>query len=458
MSRSATAEYIGAKRRAYADAKPRKKSRILDEVCETTGLSRKHVNKLLTGNIRYRDRPGRGKTYDEHHFEVLKKIWISIGCPCTTYFKAQIDYWVDQYEQYQAHIPDAIKEKLIKMSASTMDRALKGIKRVKPGSTRKNKRSGINRVLLNAIECRNGEAVMACQVPPGDTQADTVALCGGEMNDNFWWICTLTDRKTQWVEIQPTWNRGQHNTLEALKRMIDRSPYKVTDIHHDSGIEFINWTIAEYFGRPKRPRLSRSRFQHKNDNAHVEQKNGSVVRELFGEGRLDDLDLQKDLIRLCEEWSDFCNFFRPVKMLISREKRLDGKGWKKVYDQPKTPFMRLLEERVLTPEQEKALIQKRESLNGLALYQKLIRRLHRIRRKQEVHKENQRAFAKILGKESVADSALRAAPSGTSDDALLANAAMTLPPSKSRTKLRQKSVKYLTNQKTRRLQKSVIYN
>ena len=75
MSRSATMEYIGQKRRAYSECSIAKKSRLLDEVCSTTGLSRKHVNKLLTGNIKHRDRPGRGKTYTEEQMFYLRNIW-----------------------------------------------------------------------------------------------------------------------------------------------------------------------------------------------------------------------------------------------------------------------------------------------------------------------------------------------------------------------------------------------
>ena len=65
MSRMATNEYIGAKRRAYADAKPEKRRLILDEVCETTGYSRKYANRLLTGNRKFRERKGRRPTYTE---------------------------------------------------------------------------------------------------------------------------------------------------------------------------------------------------------------------------------------------------------------------------------------------------------------------------------------------------------------------------------------------------------
>ena len=74
MSRTATAEYIGAKRRAYAAASPAKRRRLLDDVVETTGYSRKYANRLLTGSRKFRDRKGRGKTYTEESGAVLKRI------------------------------------------------------------------------------------------------------------------------------------------------------------------------------------------------------------------------------------------------------------------------------------------------------------------------------------------------------------------------------------------------
>lgn len=63
MSRMATNEYIGAKRRMYTTADRKKRIRILDEVCETTGYERKYANRLLTGSRKFRERKGRGKTW-----------------------------------------------------------------------------------------------------------------------------------------------------------------------------------------------------------------------------------------------------------------------------------------------------------------------------------------------------------------------------------------------------------
>ena len=82
MSRKATNEYIGIKRRAYAQAGRAKRMRILDDVCETTGYERKYANRLLTGNRKFREHNGRGKTYGDDVAEVLKRVWREAGCPC----------------------------------------------------------------------------------------------------------------------------------------------------------------------------------------------------------------------------------------------------------------------------------------------------------------------------------------------------------------------------------------
>ncbi|MBP5779923.1 MAG: hypothetical protein J6X34_01655, partial [Clostridia bacterium] len=119
------------------------------------------------------------------------------------------------------------------------------------------------------------------------------------------------------------------------------------------------------------PFLWRSRPRKSNDNAHVEEKNRSSGRQLFGEIRLDRPDLREELEKLCDDWSEFRNFFCPCKMLVSKEKREDGKGFRCRYDTPRTPFQRLLEEKILPPEQEAALRKYRDGLSGMDLYRRV---------------------------------------------------------------------------------------
>ena len=449
MSRRSKAEYINVRRQRYEDASPAKKSRIIDEVMETTGFSRKYVINLLNGKIEYRERKGRGKTYHDSTKQVLAAIWTEAGCPCTPYFKAEIGRWVEEYEQYVANIPADARREILAMSDSTMGRMLRGLPRIKPGYTRCNGNSGRNNPLKAAIPCHSGEEVMACLVPPGDVQVDTFALGGGDPSDNFFWILTATDRKTQWTVLSPTWNRGQYATLEALKRIERKFPFRIASLHGDNGGEIINYHIAAFLGR-NRPNtyLSRSRPRRCNDNAHVEEKNRSVGRELFGERRIDCPYLEADLVRLCEEWSDFCNFFRPKKMLTSKVKRADGKGFSCKYDKPRTPYQRLLDEHVLGEEEARSLREYRGALHGIDLRHRLVKRLRRIIRRQEEYMAAKKQHDRILLESTSADSSLRDAPSGTSSACALQTGGIDLRPRPlSQKKLRYRSTQYLTNRK-----------
>ena len=416
MSRRSVREYILRKRDDYLGETPGGKSRMLDEICRTVGMTRKYVIKLLSGNIEYRGRKRRGKTYDGKTLEALKKVWHEAGCPCLPYFKAQIGTWVDEYDAHVAVVPDSTKALLLRMSDRTMSRALAGEARVKPGWSRANKHSGRNGTngIKELVPAASGEKIMACGVPPGDIQADTFALGGGISADNFFWILNCTDRKTQWLELSPAWNRGQHATLEALKRNMRRFPFRFTSMHSDNGGEILNHHVMAFLGRENSaPFVWRSRPRKSNDNAHVEEKNGSAGRQLFGEIRLDCPWLEKDLIELCEMWSDFCNFFRPCKMLVAKAKRTDGKGYRCIYDKPRTPCQRLLDEKVLSDEAKAALAGRRSKLVGVELLNRIKKKLIRIKRLQkDYNMAKHQHDTSVLGGGGPG-SALRAAPSGT---------------------------------------------
>ena len=119
--------------------------------------TRKYVIKLMTGNIRYRERKGRGRTYSDHALANARKVWEAVGCPCTTYFVAELPRIVREYEECIALIkPREDVAAILAMSASTLDRAFKGLPRVKPFAVKANRRSGLNRPILDAIECKSG--------------------------------------------------------------------------------------------------------------------------------------------------------------------------------------------------------------------------------------------------------------------------------------------------------------
>lgn len=374
-------EFVGTQRRAYAQLKSKsKKTAFIDSMCQAFGFERKYATKLLTGNRKYKDPRGRGKTYSDRATDLLKRVWYATGCMCTKYLKAIIVQALANLAELE-HVDDALSREVASMSASTMDRALRGLERRGPGSVRKNRRSGKNDPAAY-FACCSGEKTIAAETEPGHLQVDTVALCGGDMHSSFFWIITLTDRKTQWTEIYPVWNKGAEEVLNAMETLVKRFPFKILSLHYDNGKEFMNGHLVTFVKMHPEISFQRSRPYRKNDNAHVEQKNGSIVRGLFGEVRVDAFELRSQLASACAEWSDYFNYCRPCIMITQRAKKDKSKGFGKRYDKPRLPAQRVLDEHVASAARQTHIKARIEKTNGIELYRFVLRRWSRILRRQ----------------------------------------------------------------------------
>jgi len=112
-------------------------------------------------------------------------------------------------------------------------------------------------------------------------------------------------------------------------------------LHADNGSEFLNWHLLRYCEQ-RGIVLARGRPFHKNDNAHVEQKNWTLVRRLIGYQRLDTPAQLAWLDHLYTEvLRPYANCFQPVMKLIQKE--TVGQRTRKVYDRPTTPLRRVLD-------------------------------------------------------------------------------------------------------------------
>ena len=132
MSRRTTMEFVGAQRRAYAQLKSKaKKTALINSMCQAFGFDRKYANKLLTGNRRYKDPKGRGRTYSDKAVELLRRVWYATGCMCTKYLKAIIVQALANLAELE-HVDPSVSAEVAAMSASTMDRAVKGLERKGP--------------------------------------------------------------------------------------------------------------------------------------------------------------------------------------------------------------------------------------------------------------------------------------------------------------------------------------
>ena len=141
-------------------------------------------------------------------------------------------------------------------------------------------------------------------------------------------------------------------------------PFPLLGLDSDNGSEFINHRLYAYCQR-KRISFTRSRPYKKNDSADVEQKNWSVVRRLVGYDRYSSKPALEQLERIYQLVRCYVNFFQPVMQL--KHKSRHGAKVHKVYDSARTPYQRVLESGVLTPEQQDVMAQQYQRLNPVKL-------------------------------------------------------------------------------------------
>ena len=229
-----------------------------------------------------------------------------------------------------------MKAKVLAASAATIDRLLAPCRITLGSRGRCGTRPGT--LLRSQIPIRTEHWEVS---GPGFIEADTVAHCGQSMAGEFCWSITATDVHTQWTETRAVPNRGLAAVAERIAQIEAALPFPILGFDTDNGGEFLNWHLVTYFGKRKKPvGFTRSRAYRKNDNARVEQKNWTHVRQLVGYGRLEGEAVAAQLDDLYrKEWSFFRNFFCPVMKHLRTQCK--GSRKQRIYDQPATPFARL---------------------------------------------------------------------------------------------------------------------
>src|ERR1700693_1177855 len=320
MSIEAKAQYLGRIYDRYQRAGRQHKSKTLDEFCAVSGYHRKAALRLLNRPVARvaKRRPGPKPTYDRSKLlGPLKTIWLSSEQPCGKRLKEIIPLW-----------------------------------------------------LRHKVAFRGGPANTT---EPGHLEADTVAHCGDTTAGDFIYSLTVTDPASGWTENRATWNKGASGILAQYQDMEKVLPFAVKSFHSDNGSEFLNWALHRHLHERNVP-FTRSRAYRKNDNAHVEQKNWTHVRQLFGHDRLEHpglVELMNAVYR--HEWRLLQNYFLPKAKLIEKQKL--GSKYRRRYEKPKTPWQRLLESPSVTGESKAALRAEHAQLNPFHLREELERKL-----------------------------------------------------------------------------------
>ena len=291
---------------------------------------------------------------------------------CGKRLKPALPLWLEHYEKHYSGLSAECREKLLKISPASIDRVLKPFKA--QYQRRRNTGTKPGTLLKNQIPVRTSNADID---RPGYLEADTVAHCGGSMSGSFIWSITYTDIASTWTVTRAVWNKGYEGVRDQTRNVEQKLPFAILGFDCDNGSEFLNHHLVRYFLKRKRPvYFTRSRAYRKNDNAHVEQKNWTHVRELLGYDRLEEPAMLKELNALYLDWEKLNNYFKPSLKLVSKV-RIKSRYVKK-YDDALTPFERLKASGILTREAEAALQAEYESLDPFDLDSRIQRRLRKI--------------------------------------------------------------------------------
>lgn len=362
-------EYLEAIRKRYRKATRKEKSIILGEFCATCGYNRKYAIRLLRKKLPTdpNRKPGPVTIYAKELLLLpLKRIWFATDQMCSKKLKAAIPLWLTFYEDEYETLQPEVRQKLLAMSPATIDRLLKPLRALykkgrcstKPGTLLKNQ---------IPIKTHNWDVTR-----PGYFEADTVAHCGNSMAGDFVFSLTFTDIFSGWTENRAVWGKGSQGVLRQIINIEEKIVFPVLGFDCDNGSEFLNHHLVKYFtDRPKAPvQFTRSRPYRKNDNAFVEQKNWTHVRQLLGYDRFDNPELVPVINDLyLNEWSLFNNYFCPTLKL--KEKQRINSRYTKKYEPPQTPYQRLLESDAVSDEAKKALDSVYNSLNPFKLKRKI---------------------------------------------------------------------------------------
>lgn len=366
MSQRSKRELLETIRPRYLKATKKRKQIMLDEFVAATGYHRKYANRLLKhGASRPRGKPkGRQKIYQGEVVVVLTRIWELCGRICSKRLQPFLPEMVKVLERHhELHLSEDTKTLLLQMSRATMDRCLqparfeqrKGHTTTKPGS-----------LLKKAIPVRTFADWEEAR--PGFVEIDLVAHCGTSTAGEYLNTLNAVDIATAWTECLPIFHRSQQAVSQAIGQLRTRLPFPLLGIDSDNGSEFINETLYRYC-LDERITFTRSRPYRKNDQAHVEQKNWSIVRRLIGYDRYETQAELALLQAIYEQLHWHANCFQPVLKLIAKEKL--GKKVTRRYDTAMTPYQRVLQSEQVSLPDKARLMNRYVQLNPVTLRQQI---------------------------------------------------------------------------------------
>lgn len=367
-------------RKRYQKAGKKERSEVLDGFCELTGYHRKYAISLLRRPPEEEPRStrSRGPTYSPQALRVIEKIWRAAGYPWSERLKALLPLWLPWARKHVRGCTPEVEKEVLRISARQIDRRLAKKKRVlkrrlygrtKPGT-----------LLKQDIPIKTDQWDVT---EPGYIEIDLVAHSGPHASGEFLYSLNVTDIHTGWVETRSILGKGEQGVVKALESIRRTLPFTLKGIDSDNGSEFINHHLVRYC-RNHRIQFTRGRPYKKDDNAHIEQKNWTHVRRVFGWERYDTVELQEAMNDLYDgELRLMMNLFQPSVKLL--EKVRVGSRLRRRYDSAKTPLDRLIQslpKGKALPLKVQRLVSQRECLDPFNLSETIETKLRAIERQR----------------------------------------------------------------------------
>jgi hypothetical protein len=366
MSLTARRELLAGVKQKYRDASWADKVRVLDGFVAATGYERKYAIVLLNNAempATPKKRPASQK-YDEQVRQALCSVWCAANQICSKRLVPFLPQLVKAMEHHgHLRLPADVRAHLLSISSATVDRILRPDReRIKQGvsTTRR------GTLLKHQIQVRT--FADWDDVTPGFLEADLVAHCGGNTNGAFLNTLVLVDISTGWLECMPLLRKSAQDVIDSLRVADELLPFTLQGLDTDCGSEFINYDLLDYC-EDRLITFTRARTHRKNDQAHVEEKNGSVVRRLVGYDRFEGRKAWEALAQLYRVLRKYVNFFQPSLKLLAKERQ--GAKVSKKYDSAKTPFQRILLSEHISQEKKESLTVEYEALDPVDLLAQL---------------------------------------------------------------------------------------
>ncbi len=260
----------------------------------------------------------------------------------------------------EMYLADKQKELLLLVSAATIERLIKPERKKVFGKGRTTTKPGTllkHQIPIHVFTRWNDRK-------PGFGEIDLVAHCGVSVKGHFAYTLDFIDLDTNWDECIAFLGRGENNAMGAVQLVRERLPFDLLGIDSDNGEEFINWELYRWC-KKEEITFTRCREYRKNDQAHVEEKNWSVVRRYTGYKRFETGEQVELLNNLYKQLRLYFNFFQAT-LKLERKERTGGRV-KRIYPKAKTPYQRVLEHKDIPEENKEKLREQYKTLNPAKL-------------------------------------------------------------------------------------------